>query len=289
MTPFTNILVPIDYGEPGDAALRVAAHLARAAGGRLLVAHFLPPVYTMAEFPILPVEAAWIDEDRQQVEAHVHERLEADGEGPAFGVEVGVDAPFLGILRLAAERKVDLIVIGTHGRSGLKRLMLGSVAEKVVRLAPCPVLTVHGEVAARPGEAPAHAKRPAVVARPGEVDELMHLRPITVEAGATLAEARGLLAAHRIRHLPVVERGTLVGMLSDADLGPYVGYFGNTKVNVAMTANPATIPPDADAAVAARVMLEHKVRALPVTDGDEVVGVVSVSDVLEDYIRAARR
>ena len=97
MTPFTNILVPIDDGAPADAALRVAAHLARAASGRLLVAHFLPPVYTMAEFPILPVETAWIDEDRQQVEAHVRERLEADGEGPAFRVEVGVDAPFPGV------------------------------------------------------------------------------------------------------------------------------------------------------------------------------------------------
>jgi acetoin utilization protein AcuB len=92
-----------------------------------------------------------------------------------------------------------------------------------------------------------------------------------------------------VRHLPVVDGGKLVGILSDADLGPYVGYLGNTKVNAAMTPNPTTIAPNSDAAVAARVMLEHKVRALPVTEGETVVGVVSVSDVLEDYIRAARR
>jgi acetoin utilization protein AcuB len=92
-----------------------------------------------------------------------------------------------------------------------------------------------------------------------------------------------------VRHLPVVDGGKLVGMLSDADLGPYVGYFGHTKVNAVLTPNPTTIAPDADAAAAARLMLEHKIRALPVADGETVVGVVSVSDVLEDYIRAARR
>jgi universal stress protein A len=292
MLPFTDILVPIDYSEPADAALRVAAQMARAARGRLLVTHMLPPVYTMAEFPILPVDAAWIDEARTRLEAHVRERLTPDGEVPAFAAEVFVDTPFVGIVRLAAERKVDLIVLGTHGRSGLKRLALGSVAERVVRFAPCPVLTVHGPVATSgrlvAGAAEASTVAPVVV-RPGAVGELMFRTPVTVEPRATLADARGLMAAHKVRHLPVVDGGKLVGILSDADLGPYVGYLGNTKVNAAMTPNPVAIPPDADAAIAARVMLQHKVRALPVTEGDAVVGVVSVSDVLEDYIRAARR
>ncbi len=292
MLPFTDMLVPIDYSEPADAALRVAAQMARASRGRLLVTHMLPPVYTMAEFPILPVDADWIDEARTRLEAHVRERLAPDGEVPAFGVEVFVDTPFLGIVRLAAERKVDLIVLGTHGRSGLKRLALGSVAERVVRFAPCPVLTVHGPVATSGHVAAGATEAPTiapVVVRPGEVGALMFRTPVTVEASATLADARGLMAAHKVRHLPVVDGGGLVGMLSDADLGPYVGYLGNTKVNAAMTPNPVAIPPDADAAVAARAMLQHKVRALPVTEGDAVVGVVSVSDVLEDYIRAARR
>ena len=291
MLPFTDILVPIDYSEPADAALRVAAGLARAARGRLLVAHMLPPVYTMAEFPILPIDAEWIAEERTRLENHVREQLEPDGDVPSFSVDVMVDTPFLGIVRLAAERKVDLVVLGTHGRSGLKRLALGSVAERVVRFAPCPVLTVHGPVAARRASGappPAEPARPTVV-RPGEVAELMYRSPVTVEASATLAQARGLMAAHRVRHLPVVDGGKLVGMLSDADLGPYVGYLGNTKVNAAMTPNPIAVASDAGAAVAARLMLEHKVRALPVADGDAVIGVISVSDVLEDYIRAARR
>jgi len=291
MLPFTDILVPVDYSDPSDAAVHAAARLARAAQGRLLVAHMLPPVYTMAEFPILPVDADWIAEERIRLETHVRELLESDGNVPSFGVEVMVDTPFLGIVRLAAERKVDLIVLGTHGRSGLKRLALGSVAERVVRFAPCPVLTVHGPVAVRRATGATPAAEPArpTIVRPGEVGELMYRSPITIEASATLAQARGLMAAHKVRHLPVVDGGKLVGMLSDADLGPYVGYLGNTKVNAAMTPNPIAVAPNADAAVAASLMLERKVRALPITDGEAVVGVISVSDVLEDYIRAARR
>ena len=72
-----------------------------------------------------------------------------------------VDTAVLRIVQLAAERRVDLIVMGTHGRSGLKHLLLGSVAAKVVRLAPCPVLTVHAGREPHLGAlaAEAHARR----------------------------------------------------------------------------------------------------------------------------------
>ncbi len=289
MTPFSQILVPTDYSEPADAALRLAGGMVRAAKGRLVVAHMLPlPVYTMTELPIWPIAPEWIAEETIRLRKHVQGVLEADGDPPAFEVDVTVDTPFLRIVQLAAERRVDLIVMGTHGRSGLKHLMLGSVAEKVVRSAPCPVLTVHGPVAARAGGGEPAAARPPRIARPGEVVELMYRRPITIEADGMLEEARRLMAEHRVRHLPVVERGKIVGILSDADLGPHVGQLARTKVNVAMTANPTCVAPDVDATVAARLMLEHKVRALPVVEGDTVIGIVSVSDVLEEYLRAAR-
>ena len=59
-----------------------------------------------------------------------------------WGVEIAAGHPAEAIVRVAQERKADLIVMGTHGRTGLQHVLLGSVAEKVVRLAPCPVLTV---------------------------------------------------------------------------------------------------------------------------------------------------
>jgi universal stress protein A len=291
MTTFANILVPIDYEAPADAALRVAGNLARAAKGRVLVSHALPlPIYTMTEYPIAPVDGGWIREETARLEKHVRTVLERDGEVPAFEVDVRVDTPALRILQLAAERRVDVIVMGTHGRTGLRHLLLGSVAAKVARLAPCPVLTVPlrrephlGALAAE-----AHLAKAVATAAPGEVGDLMRGAPITIASGAMLEEAQRKMEEHRIRHLPVVDDGKLVGMLSTVDLGPHVGHFGRTKVNAAMTPDPTTIGTGVDGATAARLMLERRVRALPVVDGERVVGVISASDILEDYARAAR-
>ncbi len=292
MTTFSLILVPIDYEAPADAALRVAGNLARAAKGRLLVTHALPlPIYTMTEYPMAPVDGAWLGEETERLRAHVCKVLEADGAVPAFEVDVRVDTPALRIIQLAAERRVDVIVMGTHGRSGLKHLLLGSVAAKVARLAPCPVLTVPTRRAPHMGAllAEAAAERPATSAGgAGEVGELMHRVPITIAPGALLAEARAKMAEHRIRHLPVVEDGKLVGILSSGDIGPHAGQLAHTKVNVAMTPDPTTVGTGVDAATAARIMLERRVRALPVVDGEQVVGVISVSDILEEYARVAR-
>ncbi|MCC6849677.1 MAG: universal stress protein [Deltaproteobacteria bacterium] len=295
MTTFTNILVPLDYEAPADAALRVAGDLARASKGRLLVTHALPlPIYTMTEYPIAPVDGAWIREETERLQRHVRAVLEPDGDVPAFEVDVRVDTATLRILQLAAERRVDVIVMGTHGRSGLKHLLLGSVASKVARLAPCPVLTVPAHrqphLGALAAEAHAAARAPAraPAAGPGEVGEVMRAVPVTIGPDAMLEEARAKMAQHRVRHLPVVEDGKLVGILSTVDLGPYVGQLARTKVNAAMTPDPTTVGAGVDAATAARLMLERRVRALPVVDGERVVGVISASDILEEYARAAR-
>jgi universal stress protein A len=290
--PFANILVPVDYEAAAEAALRVAGRIARAGNSRLLVMHTLPlPVYTTLEVPITAFDGQWVRNEAARLQKYAGAVLERDGEMPAFEVDVVVDTPVLRIVELAAERRADLIVMGTHGRTGLKHLFLGSTAERVVRLAPCPVLTVHAGREPHLGAlaADGHAGRALAtpVAGPGEVGELMRRVPITIAPDAMLEEARAAMATHRIRHLPVVERGKLVGMLSSVDLGPHVGQLARTKVNAAMTANPVAVAPTVDAGTAARLMLERHVRALPVVDGEKVIGVLSASDMLEEYARAA--
>ena len=293
MTAFHTILVPLDYERPADAALKVAGQLARASKGRLLVAHTIPlPMYTSPEFLIACFDENWIVQERERLRAHVQSVLEPEGDVPAFELDVVMDTAALRIIQLAAERRVDLIVMGTHGRRGLKHLVLGSVAERVVRLAPCPVLTVHGDsqphVGALAAAASAGRQRVTPVVAPGEVGDLMHRSPITIAPDAMLEEARKLMVEHRIRHLPVIERGKLVGMLASGDLGPHLSQLGRTKVNSAMTTDPTTVSASVDAAAAARLMLDRYVRALPVVDGETVVGVISASDIVEDYARAAR-
>lgn len=292
MTTFTHILVPTDFEAAADAALRVAGTLARAAKGRLLVAHTLPlPAYTLTEFPITAIDGQWIRDETERLRTHVRTVLAADGDVPAFEVDVCVDAAAPRILQLAAERRVDAIVMGTHGRKGLSHLVLGSVAAKVARLAPCPVLIVPAtrepQVGALAAEAHAHAPK-AAVAGPGEVGELMRRAPVTIASEAKLDEAYARMREYGIRHLPVVDDGRVVGMLSSADLGPHLGHLANTKVNAAMTADPTTVGTDVDAVTAARLMLERRVRALPVVAGEGIVGILSTDDILEEYARAAR-
>lgn len=292
MTTFTHILVPIDYEAAADAALRVAGNLARAAHGRLLVMHVLPfPVYAAVEFPIAIPNGEWVREETERLRTYVRTTLEADGAVPTFEVDVCIDAAAPRILQLAAERRVDAIVLGTHGRKGFRHLLLGSVAAKVARLAPCPVLIVPAtrepHVGALAAEAHAHPPT-AAVGGPGEVGELMRRVPVTIGSEAKLDEAYARMNEYRIRHLPVVDGDRLVGMLSSADLGPHLGQLGRTKVNAAMTPNPTTVGTDVDAVTAARLMLERRVRALPVVAGERVVGILSTSDILEEYARVAR-
>jgi CBS domain-containing protein/nucleotide-binding universal stress UspA family protein len=288
MSGFGQILVPIDYSEPSSAALELAAHIARAFKGRLLVLHLLPiEVYAVADYPVVTGDGVRVAEETQRLSQHVRDLL--GPEAPAYEVEVTWGSPYLQIVDYAIERRADLIVIGTHGRTGIKHVLLGSVAEKTVRLAPCPVLTVRGP--AEPvasGQEGAPVTRQRHIAQPGEVGEMMRRNPLTIGAADTLERARIEMAKAGIRHLPVVAGERLVGMLSDRDLAAHAGHLERTKVDVAMTPEPTTVSSDVTAVAAARLMLERHVRALPVVDGERLVGILSASDILEDYIRAAR-
>ena len=146
MIPITHILCAVDFSDTSHHALRHAAALAAWFRARLTVLHvasspsdtFLPAAAPGDWAPALSLTPP-LDQVREELAREVT-RVGADPVAPDLTVAVG--RPHEVILAEALARGADLLVVGTHGRSGFHRLVLGSVAEKVLRLSPCPVLTV---------------------------------------------------------------------------------------------------------------------------------------------------
>ncbi len=145
MITLKTILAPTDFSTTSNVALDHAKALAEKFGSTLHLIHVLPDPHAQA----WSVEAAGIPLDdmltRWREEALVRlTGMLTDEERQSLRavVETRVGHPFLEIIRYAKQHEVDLIVMGTHGRGAIEHMLLGSVAEKVVRKAPCPVLTV---------------------------------------------------------------------------------------------------------------------------------------------------
>jgi nucleotide-binding universal stress UspA family protein len=141
-----RILVPTDFSVCAEGAFNLAQSLAAPLGAELVLLHVL------VEAPPFS-EGLFSSERVREVYAAVRRWAEAElvkwaDTARAAGLKVRTDlrvgAPFREIVTTAAEEQADLLVMGTHGRSGLGRFLLGSVADRVIRLAPCPVLTVRG-------------------------------------------------------------------------------------------------------------------------------------------------
>jgi len=146
---FSRILVPLDSETASDAALVCAKELAAKFGSRLFLLHIVEdPTATGAWTPDVYIAASaelpgtLLDHAKQRLES----MLTAD-ERERFNafVEVRVGSAADGIGEFAREKSIDLIVMGTHGRRGLAHMLVGSVAERLVRTAPCPVLTIRGD------------------------------------------------------------------------------------------------------------------------------------------------
>ena len=146
MIALKKILVATDFSEPSDAALAYGRELARTFGASLTVLHIVDNILTRAygadgivlADPELQreietsaqrqVDAVLFDEDRKML--------------GAVGLVITSNSPSAAIVTYARDASIDLIVMGTHGRGAIAQLLMGSVAERVVRIAPCPVLTV---------------------------------------------------------------------------------------------------------------------------------------------------
>jgi nucleotide-binding universal stress UspA family protein len=149
MKDIKNILVPVDFSDSSRKALFAAAELAVAYAARIDLLHVweVPP-YIPPE-AMVGVPGSDARSLGQLARDHAHEELarltgELGGQLPLGETLLESGDPARTIVEVAARRGSDLIVIGTHGRTGLSHLLLGSVAERVVRRASCPVLTIRG-------------------------------------------------------------------------------------------------------------------------------------------------
>ena len=144
MKPFKKILVPVDFSVHSTQALQHAADLSRRYEAPLDVLHvFQTLTYALPEGYVVPS-----GEQLQAIMTELESQLAATKRAAEQAGALKVESQLLQggvateILRWANERGSDLIVMGTHGRTGMKHMLLGSVAEYIVRVAPCPVLTV---------------------------------------------------------------------------------------------------------------------------------------------------
>lgn len=152
MVTFKHVLYPTDLSDASEPAIRYAAALARSYGARLTVLHVVP-TFDPSSVPSDSIDASSTlvhPPTRAAVQAEVQDSLPFDG---LHGLDVAVLAAAGDPVRVIVEQAqlADLIVMGTHGRSGVERLVIGSVTEKVLRLAPCPVLAVPAQVASGSG------------------------------------------------------------------------------------------------------------------------------------------
>lgn len=140
-----RILMPTDFSEHSQYALRYAVSFATQYQAKLYVLHVLVSPHALVGYeaaPFVSFERLFADMKRsaeQQMASFIPEDYKKEVE---IETAFAQGSPFMEILKFAREKQVDLIVIATHGRTGLKHALFGSVAEKVVRKAPCPVLTI---------------------------------------------------------------------------------------------------------------------------------------------------
>jgi len=138
----TKILVPIDFSECSERALEVAFELAKAFGAEVHIAHVYPPSAYVAP-PLVPgpVMIGQFRDQSQQAFDEYRSKLSRDRGTPIAGTLLE-GTPHVEIVKHATELGADLIAMGTHGRTGVEHLLIGSVAERVIRTAQMPVLTV---------------------------------------------------------------------------------------------------------------------------------------------------
>ena len=289
VTGLERILVPFDSSPFSRAALIAAADVARRSGGRLKLLHVLE------ETPVVEADGVAVtDESRPAQECRIHQArlrlcdlLGYLANGILGEVVVRVGEPGSEILRMANSGGVDLVVLGSHGVAGIKRVLFGSTAEEVLRGAVPPVMVVPPALVEGAGRAAAPDRHVGVLSggveppvRKKLVFEVMEHEPRVATAGMSLDRAAALMSESAHGYLPVVSGLChVVGILTRHDVAAaraaHDGGPSGLTVRDAMCGKPWTCRLDDDIATALAVMIEHRVRRLPVVDSEgQLVGIV---------------
>jgi nucleotide-binding universal stress UspA family protein len=144
MMRIKRILVPIDFSEYSKNAFRYAIEFARSFEAELILVYVVEPVVYPSDFSFGQVALPSMENEmfslgRQQLDQLIAREI---GEGISARSIVRSGKPFVEIIHTAREEEADLVIIATHGHSGIEHVLFGSTAEKVVRKAPCPVLSI---------------------------------------------------------------------------------------------------------------------------------------------------
>ena len=144
MLPIKKLLAPTDFSDTSVETVVNASELATHFGAELLIAHVIPPIPTLPSDPHYNFEVpAYQDALRENAQRQLAETVEGHvSDQVRTRTILSHGDPAKEIVRIAKEEQIDMIVIATHGLTGWQHLVFGSVAEKVVRTAKCPVLTV---------------------------------------------------------------------------------------------------------------------------------------------------
>ncbi len=262
--PFRRILSPVDFDDNSLAALETAAQIARQTDGTVLLFHVVPMVIAPTGMPLyVDVYKGQEETAKEKLRQMAAKRLA----GIKYELLTHLGEPAGAIIRTAKRSAADVIVMATHGRRGFSRVMLGSVAEMVLREAPCPVLCV------RRGEPDKN-----LVAR------WMSSSPVVATPDEKLSTIQTRMHEGNFRCAPVLDGGRLVGIITDRDVRSHMGRADEVEAKLAMTENPVTVAPTTPLHAAARLLFERKIDALPVLEDGQLVGVMTTSDVLRAFL-----
>lgn len=143
-----KVLVPIDFSDYSKSALRYAITFAKQFNAELILIYVVepiiyPPDFSMGQIAIPTVNTEWDERAREELNKLAKNEIPAELKSKTI---IKTGKPFVEIIDTASEEDVDIIIIATHGHSGVEHILFGSTAEKVVRKAPCPVLTLREPV-----------------------------------------------------------------------------------------------------------------------------------------------